>query len=64
MTKPYKIIIKNSTTTLVAYLYEDNDNIYLFTSNVIIFFTKFTQIISEINGINFNFFFYYMHLLF
>ena len=23
-TEPYKIIIKNNTTTLIAYLYEDN----------------------------------------
>ena len=51
ITEPYKIIIKNNTTTLIAYLYDDNDKIYLPTSNVIISFTKFTQIVSEINGI-------------
>lgn len=46
ITEPYKIIIKNNTTTLIAYLYEENDKIYLPTSNVIITFTKFTQIIN------------------
>ena len=51
ITEPYKIIIKNNKTTLIAYLYEDNDKIYLPTSNAIISFTKFTQIISKINGI-------------
>ena len=45
ITKPYKIIIKNNTTALIAYLSEDNDKI----SNVIIIFTKFTQIINELN---------------
>ncbi len=51
ITEPYKIIIKNGSNTLIAYLYEDIDRIYLPTSNAIISFTKFTQIISEINGI-------------
>ena len=46
ITEPYKIIIKNNTTTLIAYLYEENDKKYLPTSNVIITFTKFTQIIN------------------
>lgn len=49
ITEPYKIIINNNKTTLIAYLYEDNDKIYLPTSNVIITFTKFTQIINELN---------------
>lgn len=47
--EPYKIIIRNNTTTLIAYLYEDNDKIYLPTSNIIITFTKFTQIINSMN---------------
>ena len=49
ITEPYKIIIKNSTTTLIDYLYEDNDKIYLPTSNAIISFTKFTQILNSMN---------------
>jgi hypothetical protein len=36
VTEPYKIIVKNNTTTLIAYFYEDNDKIYLPTSNAII----------------------------
>ena len=51
ITEPYKIIIKNSSITLIAYLYEDNDKIYLPASNVIISFTKFVAIINEINKI-------------
>ena len=49
ITEPYKIIIKNNTTTLIAYLYEDNDKIYLPTSNAIISFTKFTEILNSMN---------------
>lgn len=49
ITEPYKIIIKNSTTTLISYLYEDNDKIYLPTSNTIISFTKFTEILNSMN---------------
>lgn len=52
ITEPYKIIIKNNTTTLIAYLYNDNDKIYLPTGNAIITFTKFTQILNEMNKIN------------
>lgn len=49
ITEPYKIIIKNNKTTLIAYLYEDNDKIYLPTSNAIISFTKFTEILNSMN---------------
>lgn len=49
ITEPYKIIVKNNANTLIAYLYEDNDKIYLPTSNVIISFTKFVTILSEMN---------------
>ena len=49
ITEPYKLIIKNNTTTLIAYLYEDNDKIYLPTSNAIISFTKFTEILNSMN---------------
>ena len=49
ISEPYKIIIKNKETTLIAYLYEDNDKIYLTTSNAIITFTKFVQIINCMN---------------
>lgn len=49
ITEPYKIIIKNSSNTLVAYLYEDNDKIYLPISNTIISFSKFVKILNVIN---------------
>lgn len=49
ITEPYKIIIKNNSTTLIAYLYEDNDKIYLPVSNAIISFTKFVTILNEMN---------------
>ena len=49
ITEPYKLIIKNNTTTLIAYLYKDNDKIYLPTSNAIISFTKFTEILNSMN---------------
>lgn len=51
ITEPHKIIIKNSSTTLIAYLYEDNDKIYLPVSNAIISFTKFVTILNEMNKI-------------
>ena len=49
ITEPHKIIVKNSFNTLIAYLYEDNDKIYLPTSNAIISFTKFITILNEMN---------------
>lgn len=49
ITEPYKIIVKNNTNTLIAYLYEDNDKIYLPISNAIILFTKFVTILSKMN---------------
>lgn len=49
ITEPYKIIVKNNANTLIAYLYEDNDKIYLPASNAIISFTKFVTILSEMN---------------
>lgn len=49
ITEPYKIIIKNSSNTLVACLYEDNDKIYLPISNTIISFSKFVKILNVIN---------------
>lgn len=51
ITEPCKIIVKNNTSTLIAYLYEDNDKIYLPISNAIISFTKFVTILSEMNKV-------------
>ena len=47
--EPYKIIVENNSKTLIAYLYEDNDKIYLPISNAIILFTKFITILNEMN---------------
>ena len=49
VTEPYKIIIENNSKILIAYLYEDNDKIYLPISNAIISFTKFITILNEMN---------------
>ena len=49
VTEPYKIIVENNSKTLIAYLYEDNDKIYLPISNAIISFTKFITILNEMN---------------
>ena len=49
VTEHYKIIVKNNTNTLIAYFYEDNDKIYLPTSNAIISFTKFVDILNKMN---------------
>lgn len=49
ITEPHKIIAKNNTLTLVAYLYDNTDNIYLPNSNAIITFTKFINILNNMN---------------
>lgn len=49
ITEPYRIIAKNNSNTLIAYFYEENDKIYLTTSNVIISFTKFVDILNKMN---------------
>lgn len=51
VTEPYKIIVENNSKTLIAYLYEDNDKIYLPISNAIILFAKFITILNEMNKI-------------
>ena len=47
--EPHKIIISNSTVTLVALLYEDIEKIYLPRENAIISFTKYITIINAMN---------------
>lgn len=49
VTEPYKIIVENNSKTLIAYLYKDNDKIYLPISNAIISFAKFITILNEMN---------------
>ena len=47
--EPYKIIISNNKSTLVALLYEDIEKIYLPRENAIISFTKYISIINAMN---------------
>ena len=49
ITEPYKIIIKNKINTLIAYIYENSDKIYLPTFNSVVSLTKFIQIIRYMN---------------
>lgn len=47
--EPHKIIITNKQNILVAYIYNDSNEIYLPNHNIIISFTKYTEIINAIN---------------
>lgn len=47
--EPHKIIVSNSNYTLVALLYETDNKIYIPHSNVILSFTKFTEILNIMN---------------
>ena len=47
--EPHKIIITNSNNVLIALLYNDNEKIYLPNHNVIISFTKFINILNNMN---------------
>ncbi len=49
VTEPHKIIVENNSRILIAYLYEDNDKIYLPISKAVISFTKFITILNEMN---------------
>lgn len=49
--EPHKIIINNNVNTLVAYLYDDNDKIYIPNSNTIISLNRFISILNEMNKI-------------
>ena len=47
--EPHKIIVKNNALTLIAYLYDNTDSIYLPNSNAVITFTKFINILNNMN---------------
>lgn len=49
--EPHKIIISNSYNTLIAYIYEDSNKIYL-PNNVIITLSKLIEIINTLNNQN------------
>ncbi len=47
--EPHKIIVNNSVNTLIAYLYDNNDKIYIPNSNTIISLNRFISILNEMN---------------
>lgn len=49
--EPHKIIINNSCNTLIIYIYEDSNKIYL-PNNVIITLSKLIEIINTLNNQN------------
>ena len=49
ITEPHKIIVNNNVNTLIAYVYDNNDKIYLPNHNAIISITKFISILNDMN---------------
>ena len=49
ITEPHKIIVNNNTNTLIAYVYDDVNKIYLPNYNAIISITKYISILNDMN---------------
>ena len=49
ITEPHRIIVSNSNNVLIAIFYDDNDKIYLPNHNAIISFTKYINILNNMN---------------
>ena len=47
--EPHRIIVSNSNNVLIALLYDDNEKIYLPNHNAIISFTKYINILNNMN---------------
>lgn len=47
--EPHRIIVSNSNNVLIALLYDDIDKIYLPNHNAIISFTKYINILNNMN---------------
>lgn len=51
VTEPHKIIASNSSSIIIAYLYNNNDKIYLVNSNVIISLNRFISLLNKMNKV-------------
>lgn len=51
VTEPHKIIVSNSSSIIVAYLYDNSDKIYIPNSNAIISLNRFISLLNEMNKI-------------
>lgn len=49
--EPHRIIVSNSNQVLVALLYDDSEKIYLPNHNAIISFTKYINILNNMNKV-------------
>jgi len=49
ITEPHKIIVKNSNSLLIVYIYDNEDKIYLPYNGVSISITKFISILNYMN---------------
>ena len=49
ITEPHKIIVNNKVNTLIAYVYDDNNKIYLPNHNAVISITKYISILNDMN---------------
>ena len=47
--EPHRIIVSNSSQVLIALVYDNIDKIYLLNHNAIISFTKYINILNNIN---------------
>lgn len=47
--EPHKIIVSNKNNILIAFLYENEDKVYLPSGNIIISLTKYISILNIMN---------------
>lgn len=51
VTEPHKIIASNSSSMIIAYLYNKNNKIYIVNSNVIISLNRFISLLNNMNKV-------------
>lgn len=51
VTEPHKIIASNSSSVIVAYLYDNNGKFYIPNSNVIISLNRFIYLLNKMNKV-------------